>query len=578
MTIQRSAWSRDGADLAKAGFLRAPPFPGARPVRSIDPKVSGEPPMRPIVEAEVSTADVLALLRKHRVGGAFWAPPLSRSPVSCHILCPSTLDQARHMHALLRAEAATPWRAIVPSGREGRRIAAWLRAQGGMVDFDPIDPWSIADGALNLWTSDDDERAIVAQMVGVPVRCFAPDGIGAPTMLPEDPLATIDRQVLNGRRYRDWFTGHPSTAVAIIEQLGAWRVLIDRNRMIAATAGIAGWKRREIGSFLWAGRTKPLTFFRNASRAVRQTARAKGAIAVWPSRVPANLFANADAAGVPVYQIEDGFIRSVGLGSGLHPPQSIVVDPIGIYYDPNRPSALEQLLETESFSASLLDRAAALVDVIVATGISKYAAGRDTIIDVPTGRRRVLVTGQVEDDRSVLLGGGNVTGNLDLLRRARAAEPNAFILFKPHPDVEAGHRKGAVRDDACLEYADLVVRGGSMAALLDTVEAVHVWTSLAGFEALLRRREVFVHGQPFFAGWGLTQDLAGPLPRRTRRLSLMELVAGTLLVYPQYLDPVTKLPCTPELLISRMAQPSFQHQSLLTRVRALQGRVNRWLR
>lgn len=117
-----------------------------------------------------------------------------------------------------------------------------------------------------------------------------------------------------------------------------------------------------------------------------------------------------------------------------------------------------------------------------------------------------------------------------------------------------------------------------MAALLDTVEAVHVWTSLAGFEALLRRREVFVHGQPFFAGWGLTQDLAGPLPRRTRRLSLMELVAGTLLVYPQYLDPVTKLPCTPELLISRMAQPSFQHQSLLTRVRALQGRVNRWLR
>lgn len=576
MTIWRSARSRDGVDTAETAFLRAPPFPGSRPLSSIDPGGVRASPM-PLV-AHATATDVLVLLRKHRVGGAFWAPPLSRPHLPCHILCPENLDQARHMHAMLVAEAAAPWRAIAPSGREGRRIGAWLQERGGVVDFGSFDPWSIADSALSLWTSADDERAIVAQLMGVPVGCLNSDGSATQRILPDDWLATIDRQVLNGRRYHDWFTGDPSTVVAVIEQLGAWRMQIDRNRMVAATAGIASWKRQEINSFLWAGRTQPLTFFRNADRAVRRAASANGAIAAWPSRVPATLFAKAGAAGVPVYQIEDGFIRSVGLGSGLHPPQSIVVDPIGIYYDPNRASALEQLLETEPFSESLLDRAAALVDVIIATGISKYAAGRDTLVDVPTGRRRVLVTGQVEDDRSVLLGGGDVTGNLDLLRRARAAEPDAFLLFKPHPDVEAGHRRGAISDNACLNYADQILRGGSMAALLDTVEAVHVWTSLAGFEALLRRREVFVHGQPFFAGWGLTQDLAGPLPRRTRRLSLMELVAGTLLVYPQYLDPVTKLPCTPELLISRMAQPRSQHHSWLTRIRALQGQVNRWLR
>ncbi|OQW78247.1 MAG: hypothetical protein BVN32_07370 [Proteobacteria bacterium ST_bin14] len=576
MTAWRTARSRGGADTVDAAFLRAPPFPGARPVSLIDRAVASDLLMRPAADAR--PADLLTLLRKYRVGGAFWAPPLSRPHLHGHILCPANLDQACHMHAMLSAEESVPWRAIVPPGREGRRIAAWLKARDGMVDHGPVDPWSIADSAFSLWTSSGDERAIVAQLAGIPVRCFAENGSRVVTMLPTDPLEAIERKVLGGRRYLDWFTGAPCTVEAVIEQLGLWRVLIDRNRTIAATAGIASWKRREIDSFLWAERTRPLMFFRNAADAVHGAARADGAIAIWPSRVPASLFADAEAAAVPVYQVEDGFIRSVGLGSGLHPPQSIVVDPIGIYYDPTRPSALEQLLETASFSAAILDRAAALIDVIVATGISKYAAGRDTIADLPTGRRRVLVTGQVEDDRSVLLGGGDVTGNLDLLRRARAAEPDAFLMFKPHPDVEAGHRKGAVDDDACLRFADMIVRDGSMAALLDTVEAVHVWTSLAGFEALLRRREVIVHGQPFFAGWGLTQDLAAPLLRRTRRLSLMELVAGTLLVYPQYLDPVTNLPCTPELLISRMAQPSFQHRNLLTRIRAFQGQVNRWIR
>ena len=32
-------------------------------------------------------------------------------------------------------------------------------------------------------------------------------------------------------------------------------------------------------------------------------------------------------------------------------------------------------------------------------------------------------------------------------------------------------------------------------------------TSLAGFEALLRGKPVTTHGQPFYAGWGLTEDI-----------------------------------------------------------------------
>jgi capsular polysaccharide export protein len=265
------------------------------------------------------------------------------------------------------------------------------------------------------------------------------------------------------------------------------------------------------------------------------------------------LIAEADAAGVPLVRVEDGFVRSVGLGVDLVPPSSVVVDASGIHFDPRGASDLETLLAHGDMPASLLARAAALRAAIVAAGISKYAA--DTGASVPerrAGKRLVLVPGQVEDDMSVRAGGGGLTSNLELVRRARALEPEAEIWFRPHPDVDAGHRKGKVPDAAILAHADRIVRGGGMAPLLDAVDAVHVLTSLTGFEALMRGREVVCHGTPFYAGWGLTRDL-GPVPaRRGRMLCLDALVAGVLICYPRYLDPVTGLPCPPEVLIARM--------------------------
>ena len=53
------------------------------------------------------------------------------------------------------------------------------------------------------------------------------------------------------------------------------------------------------------------------------------------------------------------------------------------------------------------------------------------------------------------------------------------------------------------------------------VDEVHVNSSLAGFEALLRGTKVSTYGVPFYAGWGLTED-HGPIPaRRTARRSWM---------------------------------------------------------
>jgi capsular polysaccharide export protein len=80
-----------------------------------------------------------------------------------------------------------------------------------------------------------------------------------------------------------------------------------------------------------------------------------------------------------------------------------------------------------------------------------------------------------------------------------------------------------------------------------------VITSLAGFEALLRGRRVHCHGQPFYAGWGLTAD-ATPHARRTRRLALDELVAATLLLHPTYVSRTTGRFTSPERALDELLQ------------------------
>jgi capsular polysaccharide export protein len=110
------------------------------------------------------------------------------------------------------------------------------------------------------------------------------------------------------------------------------------------------------------------------------------------------------------------------------------------------------------------------------------------------------------------------------------------------------------------------------------VDEVHVNTSLAGFEALLREKGVTTYGVPFYAGWGLTRDL-GPVPaRRTARRSLDELVAATLLMYPRYLDPVSGLPCPAEIIVARLSSDEDRGLGLLVGMRRLQGKVMRRLR
>jgi len=370
----------------------------------------------------------------------------------------------------------------------------------------------------------------------------------------------------------DPFSGAPLGWPEAIALLGEWRRLIEANRVVAAIYGVAWWKRATLDALLWDGQGP----VRYAARA--RAVRAGEAALVWAARTPRPLRDRLAKRGAIVGEIEDGFIRSAGLGAQCVPPLSVVVDRLGAHIDPARTSSLEGLLATAQFSPPLLARAAGLRATLVAGGVGKYGASAAAAPPTPPdSRAQVLVCGQVEDDRSVLLGGAGMT-NAALLARARAMHPEAAVVWRPHPDVEAGHRRGAVAPAVVAACADRVERHAPIAALLAASETVHVISSLAGFEALLRGRRVVVHGLPFYAGWGLTEDLAEPPPgfaaRRVRRLTLDQLVAGVLILYPRYLDPVSRLPCPPEVLIARLAAGEADMTTPLVRARMALG----WLR
>lgn len=259
--------------------------------------------------------------------------------------------------------------------------------------------------------------------------------------------------------------------------------------------------------------------------------------------------------GVRVLRIEDGFVRSVGLGADLIRPVSWVIDDLGIYYDARRPSRLERILAETAFDNISLQRAVGLREKIVASGLTKYNVGTGGWQHPQGNRRVILVPGQVETDASIAYGAPEgicpVRRNMDLLRAVRQANPEAWVVYKPHPDVLAGLRVKGLDEDAALQWCDEQVVDAPMGQLLGKVDEVHVLTSLAGFEALLRGKAVTCYGQPFYAGWGLTTDMA-PLPRRTRRLALDELVAGALIEYPKYVSRTSGELTTPELALDEL--------------------------
>jgi capsular polysaccharide export protein len=412
--------------------------------------------------------------------------------------------------------------------------------------------------------------------------------------------ATDDRQVCSRRtrrrsipelfaaayfryaRYLDPLSHTRGTLFDVLDWLERQRTMAARWPDRTICVGFNHLRRQVVRPMLTSALGQQPLFARDAQAVARLDPQPGDRLIVWGGEPAPAVRSLARRTGAGIVRVEDGFVRSVGLGSDLVPPLSLVFDTRGIYFDAGSVSDLEHVLNTHEFVADELARARAVRETIVAHGITKYN------LDVPQtarwhhdGAQVVLVPGQVEDDASIRLGCGEVNGNLTLLRAARQAHPDAFLVYKPHPDVSSGNRAGRLAHRAARAYADHIETEVSVLACIAASDVVHTMTSLAGFDALLRGKRVVVYGQPFYAGWGLTEDVMSngvALARRRRRLSLDELVAGVLLRYPIYWDPRLCGYTTCEAVLRHIVatRDSLQARGALTRLR--DGYLRRQLR
>jgi len=418
-----------------------------------------------------------------------------------------------------------------------------------------------------------------ALLRGLPVRCF-----GAPFYsgwgLTTDAVQTGRRGAARSieqvaaaaliaySRYVDPVTGQRCEAEQALGRLIALRDRADRLAGSWSAVGFAPAKRPPVRRLLNSPKAT-MRYFMSPSRAAAHAAATNGRLIWWAGKESEATRQAAHAFAGPTVRMEDGFIRSRGLGSDFVGALSVALDDQGVYYDPSRPSRLETLIETTDATPDQLSRAAKLGARIVQAGLSKYNLKGQAPAGWPTDREILLVVGQVENDKSILLGcEPDLATNSALVEAARADHPGAFLIYRNHPDVLAGNRPGRL-DASAMASVDASADGLDIVDCLNACRRVATLTSLTGFEALMRRKAVSVYGRPFYAGWGLTDDRL-TFARRTRRATVDHLILAALIQYPIYVTPAG-WPCEAEDLVQALIAARDQPTP-----KAPRGQIQRW--
>ena len=252
--------------------------------------------------------------------------------------------------------------------------------------------------------------------------------------------------------------------------------------------------------------------------------------------------------GGRVIRYEDGFLRSKNPGSKCEPGLSTVTDDIGMYFNAKQPSRLERLIQETTLEpgSKAYETASQLRDLICSTGVSKYNPKADPEAAsrfFSTTRSNVLVLGQLENDQSIHFGCFDIRTNAALAELARAENPDANIVYKPHP---AAFKKPALKRsyiDAVAEIADGTIDSSlRLADCFPRADRVYVMSSGAGFESVLHGRPTRVAGVPFYSGWGITDDVDASIrTQRTGKVekTVLEVLYATYVLYSKYRDPVT---------------------------------------
>jgi len=503
----------------------------------------------------------------------------------------SGADMAVFDQMLAAAKADHPGKRIIikshPETQLNLRAGHFGPGHGYSLLTDPVSPWALLRGAVAVYTVSS-QMGFEAILAGHRPQVFSLP-FYAGWGLSEDRLHTPRRTqrrtveqlfaaaMILAPTWYDPCRDQLCSFEQAVDQLEAETRAYREDHAGHIALGMRLWKRERLQKVF--GRYKALWFTERPDEAATKAQKAGRSLLIWGVKAGHDLGKTSGFTG-PIRRVEDGFLRSRGLGADLIPPLSLVADDLGIYYDPTRESRLERLIIAPTPPGGA-DRANALIKTILQNRLSKYNLGGASLPDLPKGHR-ILIPGQVEDDASIRLGAGDVRTNLGLIQAVRAANPDAVLIYKPHPDVEAGLRPGKIDAAALAALVQHIATKVDPIALLDQVDAVWTMTSLLGFEALLRGKTVACLGVPFYAGWGLTQDL-GPIPLRRlqrpdgtpqTRPTLTHLAHATLIAYPRYFDPVSGLPCPPEVVLDRLRDGTIPQPSLANRILTkLQGKL-----
>ena len=257
--------------------------------------------------------------------------------------------------------------------------------------------------------------------------------------------------------------------------------------------------------------------------------------------------------GKKPFIIEDGFIRSVGIGLSNEPALSITLcGDTTAYYDSYNVSSFEEILNSNRvFTDSELYHSKKAINLIVENHISKYndspylpvSIGRDNV-------QKVLVIDQRYGDESVVRAKADENDFQKMLIDAITDNPNADIIIKRHPDAVKGG-KGSYFIDSRIEFTRnvknvfLIDYDIHPHQLLELVDKVYVCSSGLGFEALLYGKEVICYGVPFYSNWGVTTDRKIE-SRRQKQRTVEEIFYVSYIECSRYYSPELERVCNIE--------------------------------
>lgn len=268
---------------------------------------------------------------------------------------------------------------------------------------------------------------------------------------------------------------------------------------------------------------------------------------VWSYKHPDRVKLICRKHGIPLKFVEDGFLRSVGLGIEKSRPLSLVIDEKAMHFDAFKRSTLDEILNTHDFSkdAACIQVADEFATAIF-NGTTKYMR-RDSgdslgeALGIETNEDVVVVLGQVEDDLSIKYGAERFLSGVELVKIAAIENPHSRILYRPHPEALTRKKEHYSDPRSVEDICEIVGLRWSLNETLGIASRAYTVTSFAGFEAALRGIKVDLFGLPFYGGWGFTNDRHSiPIEdKRNRQLNPIEVLAGALVLYPAYFHPVT---------------------------------------